>query len=160
MDISISQLLTHTIGFLITLWLLSKFAWKPLLALMDERRTRITDEFAAIEQEKVKVAKQQAEYESRLKEIENERRAKMVEAVEEGKKVAAELKAAAMHEAKELTAKAKGDVERELTKARATLKEEMITITLSASEKLLRERLNEPKQRELVTRYIDELQKA
>ena len=57
------QLLTHAVGFLITLWILKKFAWGPLLGLMEERRNRIVDEFKRIDDEKAKVAQQAAAYE-------------------------------------------------------------------------------------------------
>ncbi len=54
MNIEISQVITQIIGFLITVWLLKRFAWKPLLSMMDERRQKIKDEFQRIEDEKVK----------------------------------------------------------------------------------------------------------
>ncbi len=88
MDLQWSQLLTHLIGFLITVWLLKKYAWGPLLNIMEERRAKIKSEFDSIEEEKANVARLTAEYESRLKEIDSERRAKLVEAVNEGKKIA------------------------------------------------------------------------
>ena len=49
LKIEIPQLITHIIGFLIALWILKRYAWKPLLALLDERRERIKNGFAEIE---------------------------------------------------------------------------------------------------------------
>ena len=54
MSLDWQQLVTHAIGFLITLWLLKKLAWGPLLDLMEERRNRIAGEFQTIEDEKAK----------------------------------------------------------------------------------------------------------
>ena len=154
------QLVTHAIGFLITLWILKKFAWGPILNLLEERRARITGEFQKIDDEKASVARQAAAYDAKMKEIDAERRTKIVEAVEEGKKVAADIKAAAQSEVKDLQTKNKAELEREVAKAKVHLKEEMIAITMSAAEKLVREKLSDQKHRELIGKYIEEVQKA
>jgi F-type H+-transporting ATPase subunit b len=160
MHLEWTQLITHAVGFLITFWLLKRYAWKPLLNLMEERRNRIVSEFQQIDDEKAKVAQQAAAYDARMKEIDSERRAKIVEAIDEGKKVAADIKAQAQHEAKEIQAKAKAELEREIAKAKVQLKDEMIAITMTAAEKVVREKLSDQKHRELIGKYIDEVQKA
>lgn len=154
------QIITHAVGFLITMWILKKFAWGPLMNLMEERRNRIIEEFQRIDDERAKVAEQLALYESKLKEIDSERRAKIVEAVDEGKRVAADIKSQAQHEAKELHTKTRADLEREVAKARVELRDQMVTITMSAAEKVIRERLDEKKHRELIERYIQEVEQV
>lgn len=160
MNLEWQQLLTHLVGFLITLWILAKFAWRPLLNMMEERRNRIIDEFKRIDDERAKVAEQQAAYEAKLKEIDAERRVRIVEAVEEGKRVAADIKAQAHNEAKELHTKTKADLEREVAKARVQLRDQMVAITMSAAEKVIHERLDDKKQRELIDKYIQEVEKV
>ena len=160
MTLEWQQLLTHAVGFLITLWILKRFAWKPLLQLLEDRRNRIVDEFQKIEDEKVKVAEQQALYEAKLREIDAERRAKLVEAVDEGKKVAADIKAHAQDEVKELHEKAKAELEREVAKAKVELRDQMVTITMTAAQKLIKEELSDAKHRDLINRYIAEVEKA
>ena len=159
MNLEWQQLVTHAVGFLITLWILKKFAWGPLMNLMEERRTRIMDEFKQIDLEKAKVADQQAAYEAKMKEIEAQRRAEIVKAVDEGKRVAADIKAQAQHEVKELHTKTKAELEREVAKARVELRDQMVTITMNAAEKVIRERLDEKKHRELIDRYIADVEK-
>jgi F-type H+-transporting ATPase subunit b len=160
MSLEWQQLLTHSLGFLITLWILRRFAWKPLLALLEDRRNRIVDEFKKIDDEKAKVAEQKAQYEARLREIDNERRAKLVEAVDEGKKVAADIKAHAQDEVKELHAKAKAELDRDVAKARVELRNQMVAITMTAAEKLIKEKLDDTKHRDLIGKYIAEVEKA
>lgn len=159
-DIQWQQLLTHALGFLITLWVLKKYAWRPLLALMEDRRNKIVEEFKEIDNEKARVAQMTSEYEAKLRDIENERRAKLVEAVDEGKKVAAEIKANAQQEVKDLHAKAKADLERDVDKAKVQLRDEMVAITMTAAEKVISEKLDDAKHRELIGKYIEELEKA
>ncbi len=160
MDIQLQQILTHALGFLIVLWLLKRYAWKPLLALMEERRARIADEFKKIEQEQAKVGELTAEYQGKLKEIDAERRVKLVEAVNEGKKIAEEIKVAARDEARDITAKAKADAEREIAKAKVQLKNDMVAMTVTAVERLIKERLDDSKHRELIGSFIDNVEKA
>jgi F-type H+-transporting ATPase subunit b len=83
-----------------------------------------------------------------------------VEAVDEGKKVAADLKAGAQREVKELHTKAKADLEREVAKAKVQLRDEMITLTMAATEKIIDEKLTDDKHRQLIGRYIDGVEKA
>lgn len=160
MNFELQQLLTHAVGFLITVWILKRFAWGPLLNIMEERRKKIADEFASIENEKGKVAEMAADYEAKLKEIESERRQKLVEAVTDGKKIAEDIKAQARDEAREIAQKARADLDREVAKARVELKEQMISITMGAAEKLLREKLDEAKHRQLIDGFIANVEKA
>ncbi len=160
MEFKFDQAITHAIGFIITFWLIGKFAWKPLLALMEERRNRIESEFKTIENEKAAVAQQQAEYEQRMRQIEDERRAELVKAVEEGKRVAAQLKEDAQREASAISDKAKADVEREVLKARVQLKDDVVAMTMTATEKVLGETLDDVKHRDMISRYIDDMAKA
>ncbi len=164
MDINIipdlPQLLTHAVGFLITLWLLKKFAWGPLLNLMEDRRNKIRDEFETIENEKMRVDQLTTDYENKLKDIDAERRAKLVEAVDEGKKIAEEIKAEARNDARKTVEKAKEDLERDVAKAKVQLKNDMVAITIAAAEKLVGERLDDAKHRELIGNFIDNVEKA
>lgn len=159
MDIQWQLLLTHALGFLITVWLLKKFAWGPLLSLMDERRLKIAGEFEKIEHEMSRVDSLAAEYETKLKGIDEERRLKLVEAVGEGKKMAEEIRIAAQDQAKKIAAKAEAELERDVAKAKVQLKEDMVTLTVTATEKIIREKLSDEKHRQLIGRVIDDLER-
>jgi F-type H+-transporting ATPase subunit b len=160
MNFEIQQILTHALGFLIFVWILKRFAWGPLLSLMEERRNKIAGEFQEIDRQKAEVAKVTSEYEAKMKEIDNERRAKIVEAVKEGKEVAAEIKSHAMDEARTMQEKAKADLQRDVAQAKVQLRDEMISMTMTAAEKVVREKMDDRKHRDLIGRYIDELGKA
>ncbi|MEA3297596.1 MAG: F0F1 ATP synthase subunit B [candidate division Zixibacteria bacterium] len=158
MEVQWQQLLTHALGFLIVLWILKKFAWGPLLAIMEERRNKIADEFKEIEIDKEKTAALTAEYEGKLKDIDSERRVRLVEAVDEGKKIAEDIKAAAREEAKQFSVKARAELERDVAKAKVQLKNDMISMTVTAAEKIINEKLDDKKHRELIGRFIDQVE--
>ena len=160
MHVDWPQLLTHALGFLIFVWILRKFAWGPLLGLMEERRNKIAGEFDEIENQKAEVAKVTADYEARMKEIDAERRAKLVEAVKEGKDMAAEIKAEAMTEVRSLHEKAKVDLLRDVAQAKVQLRDEMVAMTMAAAQKIVRAEMDDAKHRDLIGQYIDELGRA
>ena len=66
----------------------------------------------------------------------------------------------AQQEVKDLHAKAKADLERDVDKAKVQLRDEMVAITMTAAEKVIREKLDDAKHRELIGKYIEELEKA
>jgi F-type H+-transporting ATPase subunit b len=158
MNIEFSQILTHMVGFLIALAILAKFAWKPMLAMLDERREKIATEFQRIEAKKADAEKLLLDYEQRLRKIEEEARLKLNEAVQEGQQVAGQLKADAQEEARKIVSRAKSELARDVAQARSQLKADMVAMTISATEKLLREKLDTDANRKLVTRFLDEVE--
>ncbi len=160
MNLEWQLLVTHAIGFLITLWILKRYAWGPLLKLIEERRLKIVSEFETIDKEKQKAAELNAQYQAQLRQIEAERRSQIVKAVNEGKKIAEELKATARDEADETREKTKSELEREVAKAKVQLKDDMVKLTVAATSKLLHEKLDEKNHHKLVSDYIDNLEKV
>ncbi len=160
MSIELSQIITHIIGFLIAVWVLKKFAWKPLLGMMEERRQKIVDEFKKIDDGHNEVEKLKADYEGKLKNIDAERRQKIAEAVNQANKLASGIKISAQEDARGIISRTTEQLERDVAKAKVQLKEDMVDITLRAAEKILHEKLDEPKERELIGRFIDNVEKA
>jgi F-type H+-transporting ATPase subunit b len=154
------MLLTHAVGFLIALWILKKFAWQPILNILEERRQKIQSDFDEAAEDRKKSEKLLADYEEKLKEIDAEARKKIQEAVREGQQVATEIKDSARQESRELIEKAKSELQRDVEKAKVQLKEDLVKMTIGATEKLILERLDEQKHRQLITNFIDDVEKA
>ncbi|MFH2036048.1 MAG: F0F1 ATP synthase subunit B [Candidatus Zixiibacteriota bacterium] len=154
------KMLTHAVGFLIFFWVMKKFAWGPLLSLLDERRQKIVSSFQDIDDKNAEADKLKGEYEDKLKNIEVERRQKIAEAVNEANKMASDIKITAQEEARAIVNKTNEQLERDVAKAKIQLKEEMVSITLAAAEKILHEKLDAKKDRELIGKFIDSVEKA
>jgi len=154
------MLLTHAVGFLIALWILKRYAWKPIMNLLEERRQKIQDDFDKAADDRKKSEELLSDYESKLKEIDAEARVKIQEAVKEGQKVASEIKEDARNESKSIIERAKSELERDVEKARVQLKQDIIKMTLFATEKMISEKLDEQKHRELISNFIDEVEKV
>ncbi len=155
MGLEIGQIVTHIIGFLIAVFLLKKFAWKPLLSILEERRSKIKSEFDNIDKEKKKVDDLLSDYETKLKEIDSLARVKIQEAAREGQKLANEIKENARKESKDILTRAREEIQRDVDKAKVQLKNDLVNMTMRAAEKLIRERLDEEKDKKLIAEFID-----
>ncbi len=160
MNIEIQQILTQAIGFLILLFILKKIAWKPLLSLLDERREKISSEFQTIERTKSGLARLEQDYKSRLAEIDAQARQKIQEAISEGQRIAMEIQEKAREEAQKTVDKAKANIEMEVAKARVELRNKVAGMAIRAAEKILKEELNEERQRRLVTDFLQEAERV
>ena len=157
MGLEIGQIVTHIIGFLIAVFLLKKFAWKPLLSILEERRSKIKSEFDNNEEEKKKVEGLISDYQTKLKEIDSLARVKIQEAAREGQKLANEIKENARGESKDILTRAREEIQRDVDKAKVQLKNDLVNMTIRATEKLIRERLDEEKDRKLIAEFIEVL---
>ena len=158
LTISWPQLITNIIGFLLLFWGLKRFAWGPLLGLLDERRARIQKEIADVAELKRQAEAIGAEFEQKMREIDALSRKRLEEASREALAVAAEIRDKAREEAAVTLEKAKADIERERDKARVALRDDMVRMVIVTGEKLLRERLSAERHEELIARYIDDLE--
>lgn len=156
---TLSQILTQLLAFLIFAWIMKRFAWRPILRLLDERRERITGEFERIENTKAEAERLRAEYEERLRRIEQEARERIQEAVNEGRRVAHEIREQARSEARAITEKAKENIQIEVDKARIQLKEDMIRMTLEALERVLREKVSREQHDRLIAYFTENVGK-
>jgi len=158
--IDIRQVLTQILGFLLLLWILRRFAWAPVLKLLEDRRRKIAGEFAEAAHRQQEADGFKAKYEQELRGIEVQARQRLTEAVAEGQRVAAEIKAQANRDAAERLERAGDEIAREREKAKELLKQQMIALSLRAAEKILRQKLDDAGQRRLVGEFIDEVSAA
>src|SRR5262245_44358921 len=149
--------ITQILGFLILVWALRKWAFGPLVAIIDKRRDTIAGEFADAERRKNEAEQLRLRYEQDLRGIEAQARTRIQEAVAEGQRVAGEIKTQAQKDAVDRVARADAEIAREREKAKEMLKEHVIGLAMRSAEKILRQKLDENSQRQLVREFIDEV---
>jgi F-type H+-transporting ATPase subunit b len=155
--IDIRLVITQILGFLVLVWALRKWAFGPLVGVLEARRQKIAGEFQEADRLKDEANQLRGRYEQELRGIEARARQRLQEAVAEGQKVAAEIKAQAQTDAVARVARADEEMAREREKAKGILKEHGITLAMRAAEKVLREKLDDATQRKLVGEFIDEV---
>lgn len=160
MNLVWQQVLTQILGFLIVLWVLKRFAWKPILTLLEERRLKIKSEFDEAARRKDDANQLLASYEAKLKEIDAAARAKIQEAVSEAQKIASEIKEEARKDGRELVTRSQAEIQRDLAKAKVQLKEDMVAISLTATEKIISQKLDEPGHRRLIDEFLSKVERV
>jgi len=66
----------------------------------------------------------------------------------------------AQEEARGIVTRTNEQLQRDIASAKVQLKEDMVSITLSAAEKILHEKLDASKERQLISGFIDGIEKA
>jgi F-type H+-transporting ATPase subunit b len=158
LQLDLQQILSQAASFLLLLWILKRFAWKPLLAILDQRRALIEEELRQAAQQRAQLERLQQDYRQRLAAIEDEARSKIQQAVLEGKRIAVEIQEQARAQGLAILTKSKETVELELAKAREVLKGQVIEMTLEALERMMRQKLDPKADRQLVDEILGELE--
>ncbi len=153
-----SQVAVVVIAFFIVMWILVKFAWGPVIRLIDERREIVSREFDRIDEKQSKLDSQIDDYEKRLRQIQDEAREMMNKEIERGKQTAAEIVEEARNQSEEMKNKAASDIQLEIEKARSDLRDQMVTLTIHATQRLLEAELDDERRRQLVGSFISEVE--
>lgn len=157
MGLDIQQILTQIISFLILLFIMKRFAWKPILNILQERKQKIKEGLDDIEKSKERLEALRKDYEQRLRSIEEEARHKITLAIGEGKAIAGQIQDDARKKSQELLQKTKENLALEIAKAKVELKDEITHLVMETTEKVIGKALDEERQRELVTEFITQI---
>lgn len=145
-------------GFLGLLFILIKFAWKPMLAALEERETSIENSLKAAEQARNEMANLKAENEKLLQEARIERDNILKKAQEASVKMIEDAKNEASKVAAQQIENAKAVIETEKKAALTEVKNQVAALTLEVTEKLLRKSLTGDKaQKELIDEFIKDV---
>lgn len=131
------------ITFLILLFILRKFAWKPILGAVGEREDSIKDALASAEEARKEMLNLQADNERILKEARAEREAMLKEAREMRNKIVSDARDEAQQQADKMIVQAQAAIESEKKAAVAELKTHVSSLSLEIAEKIIRTELSQ-----------------
>ncbi|WP_242922073.1 F0F1 ATP synthase subunit B [Pontibacter liquoris] len=154
----IGLLFWQTITFLIVLFLLSKFAWKPIMKALNDRETSIENALSAAEKAKLEIQGLKAENEKLLAEARLERDKILKEATEAGNHLIETAKQRANEEGDRMVANARESIENEKRAAITEVKNMAASLSVEIAERILRKELSNPQaQQALAQDYIKEV---
>ena len=156
--IDIRQVITQILGFLLMVWILRRYAWGPVMGMLEARREKIAGEFKEADRLKGEALELKTRYEADLKGIEAQARQRITEAVTEGQRVAAEIKVQAQKDATLRLERATDEIAREREKAKELMKEQIIRLSMRSAEKILRKKLDDAAHRQMVGEFVDEVE--
>ncbi|WP_435578827.1 F0F1 ATP synthase subunit B [Gilvibacter sp.] len=150
-NFSLDLFVKQTILFLLLIFLMVKFAWKPILNALNEREDNIQGALDAAEKAKMEMENLQADNKKLLNEARAERDAMLKEARDMKAKMIADAKDEAKVAADQMIAQAQAAIESEKKAAVADLKSQVATLSVDIAEKVVRAELADAgKQQKLV----------
>jgi F-type H+-transporting ATPase subunit b len=145
---SIGLVVWSTLSFLILMFLLTKFAWKPITAALKEREDSIEDALKQAEAARDQMQLLKNDNERLLNEARAERDSLLKEASEIKDQILAKAKNDAKSEGDKMIAAAKDAIEREKLNAMNELKSQVAILSIDMAEKVLRKQLADRGQQE------------
>jgi F-type H+-transporting ATPase subunit b len=147
------------IAFLLLMFILGKFAWKPVLASIKEREQSIDEALNKAELAKQEMTRLTAQNEELMKEARAERDLILKEAKTLKDNIVNEAKTQAQTEGSKLIEKARVEIENQKKAALAELKAQVSTLSLDIAERVLRKQLEDKdKQQELVSNLLKDVE--
>lgn len=155
---SIGLIFWTTVCFLILMFLLKKYAWKPVMGAIESREDSIREALSAAEKAREDVANIAADNEKVLAEARAERDAMLKDARQMKDAIVGEAQDAAKKEAEKIMTSAREAIELEKQAAMVEMKNTIATISLEIAEQILRKELKDSgKQEAHVSELMQEI---
>lgn len=143
------------LNFIILLFILAKFAYKPLMKVLDARRERVTNDLETAEMTRTEAEALKNQYSRQLSEARSEATAIVEKANKIGQKVHDDFVAQAQAEKEQLIVSAKQTIENEKQQALTEVRSQVITLATEIAGKVVDQKLNSEADQALVAKTAD-----
>lgn len=154
-----ATLIAQALNFLILLFILAKFAYKPLLKVMEERKEKIASDLQAADQAKADAEAVKAEYAAKLAEA----KAEAQEIIDNARKTAAaahdKIMADTKAEQEQVIAAAKESIALEQKKSMEQIRSQVIDLSMAVAGKIVEQKLGSEEDKALAAKITDSLMK-
>jgi len=147
------------INVAILIVVLGKFAWGPILQMMETREKTIADAIESAKKERAAAEAASAEMRAALEKARDESAELIRKNQQEVAAAKTELMAAAKKESDDLLAAARKTIQEEKRQAIAELRAQTVDMAIEAANRLVQMNMDEKKQKQLVEEYISQLPK-
>lgn len=156
-DVNLGLSLWTVVIFLALLFMLRRFAWGPILGMVEERENRIRsalDESAAAQAQARQLLE---EHKAQLADARRQAGEIVAEGKAAGDRVRKDIEEKARSEAQHIIESARREISRERDLAIADLRKESVDLALAAAAKLMGEKMDDSQDRDMVMKYLDDL---
>ncbi|WP_371682766.1 F0F1 ATP synthase subunit B [Sporosarcina sp. PTS2304] len=152
--LNLGDIIVTVLFFTILMVLLKKFAWGPLMGVMDQRAQLIATEIEQAEKSRQESAKLLEEQRALLKEARDNAQSIVETAKKQGETQREELITAARAEVNRMKESATLEIATEKEKAVAAVREEFVSLSILAASKVLGKEISEEDNRALIEETI------
>ncbi|MBL8028762.1 MAG: F0F1 ATP synthase subunit B [Fibrobacteres bacterium] len=143
--------------FGLLLVILGRFAWRPLLKMLEEREQKIKNAMDEVEKAKIVLSEAQEKAEKIIAEADEKSIDIINRSRESAQTVAMDVNKRALEESEKIIETGRRMIETETEKASNHLRRQTASIAVAVAEKLIREKLDDKKNYELTEKYIEEI---
>lgn len=146
----------HTINFIVLIFLLSRFLYKPIVAMLDERQRRVQESMERAEQVRLAAERAAQERETQLGETRRQIQEMLAQATQTAERIQADARERAQQEAQRLVERAQQEAEAERAQSMADLRREVAGLAVMAAERVISRSLDDPAHRQLVEEFLSD----
>ncbi|AEI38701.1 F0F1 ATP synthase subunit B [Paenibacillus mucilaginosus] len=157
MHFELTSFIFAIVSFAILMWLISKYAFGPLMGIMEQRRQLVLDQMNSAEQNRKQADSLLAEQKAALEQVRSEAKQIMEQARVTSGKQAEDIIAQAKAEAGRLKEEALRDIENEKNLAVAALRSQVSAMSVLIASKIIEKQIDEKSQEQLVEHYLKEV---
>ena len=156
-DLSLGTILAQMLNFFILVWLLAHFAYKPLLAMMTERKERIAKDLEAAEQARAEAETFKADYAAQISNARVEAQQIVEKAIQEAENTTREQLATAREQIEQEKNRARQDIAIERDRAMNSLRNEVVSLSVAMAGKVVAKDMNSETNTKLIEDAIRQL---
>lgn len=150
------QLIAQVANFFVLLFVLRLVLYKPILRMLDERRSRIAEGVNAAEKARVEAAQAEANIQAQLDAARREGQELVATAQAVGQRLQAEAREQANRDREQLLERARSEIQLERDQAIAELRREFAGITVTAAERVINQSLDEERHKRIIDEALSE----
>lgn len=155
--INVVDMAAVLLSFLILLGLLKKFAWGPLLNIMEERENFVANEIDEAEKSRIEAARSVEEAQAQLLQTKQDAQKIIEDAKHAGLKQESAIIAEAQAESARLKEAAVQEIQDEKERAIKALQDQVGSLSVLIASKVIEQELSETGQEAMINSYIDQL---
>lgn len=153
----VGDMLVQLFFFLVLLALLKKFAWGPLMGMMEKRENYVANEIEAAEKSRAEAEKSAKEAAAQLNQVRQEAQKIIEDAKNAGVKQEQDIIESARKEADRIKLQAQADIQNEKEQAIQALQAQVASLSVLVASKVIEKEINEQDQAQFINDYIKEV---
>jgi len=157
LGINFKSIIIQGVGFLILLFILKKFLFGKISVMIKARADEVKNTYEKTEKDRASAERLMLEYQKKLAETEAEVARRVQEAINEGNRISEEIIKRAKEEVEQIRVKAQESIEQERKKALTEIRNQVVTLSVLASSKIIQQSISQKTAEKLVDDFIEEI---
>jgi len=154
----LAETLTHVVSFVLFVWILKRYAWTPIIAVLERRRQVIDERIDQARAATERARTREQELSDKLAEIKADEERRLRDAVQDGRRLADQIEQEARQKASRILTNAHEQAEVEQERMSRELEQQVANLSLAAAEHLLADTMDQALHRKLVAKSLDHIE--